>query len=480
MEDALLLLAMIHVIFKENLDNLKHLQDHVNGLDEVKSIAQAYSPEVVATSVGIAAEDIRQLALDFAKAEKACCYSRMGACTQSFGGLNLWLTYVLNIISGNFDQEGGYMFTQPAFDIVKLNSRKNRPDSYKKYTSRVWEFPYYNGEFPVATLADEILTSGEGQIKAMVTVAGNPIVTTPNADQLDKAFESLEFYVAVDIYINATTRHADIILPGCTAFEIAQYDVSFHNLAVRNTVKYSPPLFEKEDYQKDDWEILQELTARLSDKPIQRMTPEMMLEYGFMSGPHKDKGINLQKLLENPHGIDLGPLQTCLLDRIETSDEKISLAPEVMLDDLPRLEKAMQEDQQTSFSHRLIGRRLLRSHNSWTQNSYRLVKGRNECTLLLHPEDAQAKGIENGDRVEVISAVGKVQIEVEVSDEIMPGVVSIPQGWGQAGKGIRLSVAEGKSGVNMNKLTDHKRIDQLTGNAAVNGVPVNISVINVA
>lgn len=474
--DALLLLAMIHVIFKENLDNLKHLADHVNGLDEVKSIAQAYSPEVVAPSVGIAAEDIRQLALDFAKAEKACCYSRMGACTQSFGGLNLWLTYVLNIISGNFDQEGGYMFTQPAFDIVKLNSRKNRPDSYKKYTSRVWEFPYYNGEFPVATLADEILTSGEGQIKAMVSVAGNPVVTTPNADQLDKAFESLEFYVAVDIYINATTRHADIILPGCTALEIAQYDVSFHNLAVRNTVKYSPPLFEKEDYQKDDWEILQELTARLSDKPIQRMTPEMMLEYGFMSGPHKDKGINLQKLLENPHGIDLGPLQTCLLDRIETSDEKISLAPEAMLEDLPRLKKAMQEDQQTSFSHRLIGRRLLRSHNSWTQNSYRLVKGRNECTLLLHPEDAQAKGIENGDRVEVISAVGKVQIEVEVSDEIMPGVVSIPQGWGQAGKGIRLSVAEGKSGVNMNKLTDHRRIDQLTGNAAVNGVPVNILV----
>ena len=474
--DALLLLAMIHVIFKENLDNLQHLEDHVNGLDEVKSIAQAYSPEVVAPSAGIAAEDIRQLALDFAKAEKACCYSRMGACTQSFGGLNLWLTYVLNIISGNFDQEGGYMFTQPAFDIVKLNSRKNRPDSYKKYTSRVWEFPYYNGEFPVATLADEILTSGEGQIKAMVSVAGNPVVTTPNADQLDKAFESLEFYVAVDIYINATTRHADIILPGCTALEIAQYDVSFHNLAVRNTVKYSPPLFEKEDYQKDDWEILQELTARLSDKPIQRMTPEMMLEYGFMSGPHKDKGINLQKLLENPHGIDLGPLQTCLLDRIETSDEKISLAPEAMLEDLPRLKKAMQEDQQTSFSHRLIGRRLLRSHNSWTQNSYRLVKGRNECTLLLHPEDAQAKGIENGDRVEVISAVGKVQIEVEVSDEIMPGVVSIPQGWGQAGKGIRLSVAEGKSGVNMNKLTDHKRIDQLTGNAAVNGVPVNILV----
>ena len=473
--DALLLMAIIQTIFANGLENLRHLGDHVKGLEEIKTIVQEYTPEIVATKVGILAARIRQLAVDFAKAERAICYSRMGASTQSFGGLNLWLTYVLNIISGNFDRVGGVMFAEPAFDLVKNTTKKNRPDNYGKYKSRVWEFPYYNGEFPASTMADEILTPGEGQMKAMVTIAGNPLLSTPNSGRLEEAFESLEYYVAIDIYLNTTTKHADIILPGCAGLEVGQYDIAFHNLAVRNTVKYSPPLFEKSNEQRYDWEILRALTARLTNQPEMPMTPEMILDMAFQNGPHKDKNISIEKLKANPHGIDLGAHRSCLMERIESKDDKIDLVPEAYLKDLPRLKSALTENsEEQAYPFQMIGRRLLRSHNTWTHNSYRLIKGRNECTLLIHPTDATELELTNGEEALVQSAVGQVKIEVEISDEMMPGVVSIPQGWGHGKKGTKLSIAQTKPGVNINDLTDHRRIDQLTGNAAINGVRVRV------
>ena len=476
--DALFLLAMIHTIFDTGLENLRHLSNHVKGLETIREMAKDFPPESVAKKTGIPAERIRKLAVEMASANHAVCYSRMGACTQSFGGLNIWLTYILNLITGNFDREGGVMFTQPAFDLVKNTSKKNRPDNYGKYKSRVWSFPYYNSEFPAATMADEILTAGEGQIKAMVTIAGNPILSTPNGGQLEKAFESLEYFVAIDIYLNSTTRHADLILPGCSALEVAQYDIAFSNLAIRNVVKYAPPLFEKEDNQRYDWEILRTLTAKLSGQPESPFTPEMMLDYGFQNGPHKEKNISIQNLIEHPHGIDLGPLKSCLIDRIETKDDKIDLAPDIFIQDLPRLKFTLKEvENNTEFPFQMIGRRLLRSHNTWTHNSHRLTKGRNECTLLINSEDAANLNIQNGEEVMVCSEIGAIPIEAEISDEMMVGVVSIPQGWGHGKKGVKLSVAGKKPGVSINDLTDHRRIDQLTGNAALNGMRVQVKTL---
>lgn len=475
--DALLLMAMIHTIFEEELENLRRLETHIKGLDEIRLAAKDYPPELAAKQTGIPAAQIRKLALDMAKSERAVCYSRMGASTQSFGGLNLWLTYVLNIITGNFDREGGAMFTEPAFDLVKLSSRKHKPDNYGKFKSRVWDFPLHNGEFPAATIADEILTPGEGQIKAMITIAGNPILSTPNGDRMEKAFESLEYFVAVDIYISATSRYADLILPGCAGLEVGQYDVAFHNLAIRNTVKYAPPLFKKGADQRYDWEILRALAARLANQDEAPITPEMMLDAGFQRGSHKDKNLSVQTLSQLPHGMDLGPLRPCLLERIETKDDKIDLAPAPFIQDLPRLKASLEQQKASSdFPFRLIGRRLLRQHNTWTQNSYRLIKGKNECTLLIHPEDAARLQIQNGEEAVVRSATGAIRIEVEVSDEIAPGVVSIPQGWGHGRKGVKLATAQTRPGVSINDLTDHRRIDPLTGNAAVNGVRVSVGV----
>lgn len=473
--DALLLMAMIHTIFEEGLENLRRLETHSKGLDRIRSAAKDYSPELAANQTGIPAAQIRKLALNMAKSERAVCYSRMGASTQSFGGLNLWLTYVLNIITGNFDREGGAMFTEPAFDLVKLSSRKHKPDNYGKFKSRVWGFPLHNGEFPAATIADEILTPGEGQIKAMITIAGNPILSTPNGGRMEKAFESLEYFVAVDIYISATSRYADLILPGCASLEVGQYDVAFHNLAIRNTVKYAPPLFEKGADQRYDWEILRALAARLTNQAEAPITPEMMLDAGFQRGAYKDKNLSVQTLSQLPHGMDLGPLRPCLLERIETKDDKIDLAPAPFIQDLPRLKASLEQQEDSSdFPFRLIGRRLLRQHNTWTQNSYRLIKGKNECTLMIHPEDAARLQIQNGEEVVVRSKTGVIHIEVEISDDIAPGVVSIPQGWGHGRKGVKLSIAQTRPGVSINDLTDHRRIDTLTGNAAVNGVRVSV------
>ena len=292
-KDALLLLAMIHTIINEQLVDMRHLTDIVEGFDQVVEAASEYTPNSVADIVGIAAEKIQELARDFAKAPSAVCYSRMGASTQSFGGLCQWLTLVLNIITGNFDREGGAMFPQPAFDLL-ARVKPGKPNSYGRYESRVRKLPFFNGEFPVATLADEIMTEGEGQIKAMFTIAGNPVLSAPNGDRLDTAFEQLDFMVSVDIYLNETTKHADIILPATTGLEVAHFDVFFNSFAVSNTVKYSAPMFEKEDYQKHDWQILKGLATCLTGIADDGSTPEFILDMALKTGTYKEQGMSLK------------------------------------------------------------------------------------------------------------------------------------------------------------------------------------------
>lgn len=480
-KDALLLLAMIHTIVKEDLVNLRHLDSIVDGLDAVKSACEDFSPSAVADSVGIAKEQIIALAREFANAPSAVCYSRMGASTQSFGGLCQWATLVLNIITGNFDREGGAMFPQPAFDLLRSVDPK-KPNSYGRYESRVRKLPFCNGEFPIATLADEIETEGDGQIKALFTIAGNPVLSAPDGDRLDRAFSDLDFMVSVDIYLNETTKHADIILPATHGLEIAHFDVFFNSFAVSNTVKFSPPMFEKEPYQKHDWEILKALMQCLTGKEDDGLTPEMILDMSLKSGFYKEQGMSLEKLLQHPHGIDLGPLKPCAEDRLRTPTGNIHLAPQIILDDLPRLRAAQKDAEQLKgdFPFDMISRRLVRNHNTWTHNSYRLVKGKNPVTLQLHSSDAKKLNVANGQLVLVRSRTGRVEIEVEVCDDMREGVVSIPQGWGHNHKRTTMSIAAKQPGISINSLTDANRIDELTGNAAFNGTPVAIESISAA
>jgi anaerobic selenocysteine-containing dehydrogenase len=508
--DALFLLALINTIYTEGLVNPGRLAQFTDGLQTVEQSVAAFTPEAVAAATGIAAETIRQIARDFCEAESAVCYGRIGVSTQQFGGLCQWLINALNIITGNLDRRGGAMFPLPAFDVVGITKALGAVGNFGRWRSRVRGLPEFNGELPVSTMAEEILTPGEDQIRAMVTVAGNPVLSTPNGTRLDEAFEDLEFMVAIDIYVNETTRHAHIILPPTTGLETDHYDLAFHLLAVRNTAKYSPALFPSENGRLADWQILHELRQRLdkrSPHPLRRiarldvfkrLSPEKILDLGLRLGPYGGWGKNLnkagltfRKLKNAPHGIDLGPLQPNLKERICTENGRIQLAPSVILADLTRVEAFLIEDEERRAKSEgredhsspltprlsplaLIGRRHLRSNNSWMHNSERLVKGKDRCTLLMHPDDAEARQLEDGQMVEVASRVGKLCLRLEVSPAIMPGVVSIPHGWGHDRPGVQLQVAQQHAGVSLNDLTDERQVDALTGNAAFSGVLVSV------
>jgi len=473
--DVVFILALIHVLFEENKIRLQHLEGAVIGLDEIKDLVKNYSPEKAEKHTGISADKIRSIALEMAAADKAVLYSRMGLSTQTFGGLCIWLSNIFNILNGNYDREGGMMFPSPAIDPVSFSPKKGRAKHKSIPLSRVRKLPQYLGETPSASLAEEIETEGPGQIKAMVCIAGNPVLSVPNGRRVEKAFEQLEFMVCSDIYLTETSKHADIIFPATSGLEISQYDITFLNLAIRNIAKYSPPLFPKKGNIKHDWEILAELTARLNGEKNQGTTPEMMINMALSMGPYAKKGLTFEKLKANPHGIDLGALKPCLKDRIQTDDDKIRLASQVFLDDFERLEKFIDATkEQSEFNFQMIGRRVLRQHNTWTHNSHRLSKGRNECTLLINPKDAAKLDITSGEYVQVKSRIGSIQVEAEVSDEIMEGVLSLPQGFG-AGKKSKMKIAVAQNSVSINDLTDDLRVDELTGNAALNGVHVSVS-----
>lgn len=474
--DAFLLLAMIHVIFKENLATQGHLKEYLNGWDTIKELVKKYSPEKVEKIVGIDADSITELAQQFANAKTAVCYGRLGLSTQEFGGLCQWLVNVLNIITGNLDAEGGALFTKPAIDIVGMSKMTGKTGSFNKRQSRVHELPEFTGEFPVATLADEILTDGEDQIKMMITIAGNPILSTPNGTHLEKAFESLEYMVAIDIYLNETTKHADIILPTTTGLETPLYDLVFHQFAIRNTTKYSEILFEKEENQRHDWEVLKELTERLSGQK-NPLNLEQTLDYMLQFSSYKEQKLSVSELKKNPHGIDYGALKPQLPNRLFTDDKKIELAHPLFIKDLKRLNKKLIQNEEESsvlYPFHLIGRRHLRSNNSWMHNSERMIKGRERCTLLMHSKDADALKIKENQKVTVTSSVGEVKIPIEITDTMMRGVVSIPHGWGHHRKGIEMKVAQENAGVSLNDLTNNMQLDTLTGNADFSGTKVKI------
>ena len=476
--DVFLLLALIHVVFAEKGVKLGKNSDYTEGVSLLEKCVADFSPEAVADVTGIAAAAIRRLAHDFMAAKSAVCYGRVGVSTQTFGTLSQWLINALNVITDNCDSEGGAMFTAPAFEIL----RKSKAETlFNRWQSRVRGLPEFMSELPVAAMAEEMLTEGEGQIKALITSCGNPVLSVSNGQKMDKALENLDFMVSIDIYVNETSRHAHIILPPATGLEVPHYDVTFHLLAIRNTAKYSPPLFDKGDNSKYDWEIFQELAHRFKGETtdFQGQTPETVLDFGLQAGRYK---ISLQQLKDNPHGLDFGALQPAFPQRLFTEDKKINLAPALLVEDLERARLHLQKNQTQTrendtpqYPLTLIGRRHLRDNNSWMHNSERLVKGRNRCTLLIHPKDAQALNIDNQQIVKISSRVGTIELPVELTDSMMQGVVCMPHGYGHGRANVRLDVARKHAGVSVNDLTDEYVLDDLTGNAAFSNVAVRIN-----
>ena len=462
--DALFLLAVIDAIFTDGTADLARLAPFTDGLDALRTASAAFPAERVAERTGITAETIRRIARDVAAAPRAVAYGRIGLSTQPFGGLCQWLINALNAVTGNLDEPGGMMWPRPAFDLLQQAERGATHAG--RWRSRVRGLAEFDGEFPVATMADEMRTPGPGQVRALVTVAGNPVLSTPNGAKLDAALSELEFMVSIDPYVNETTRHADVILPPATGLEVEHYDVIFHHLAVRNTARYSDPVFPIESHQRFDWQIFESLRERMTGKTGK--SPTERLEVGLRHGAYRT---SLEELRAHPHGIDFGPMQPCLPERLLTADGRIRLAPPAFLADLARLEAELAAPVDELV---LIGRRQLRSNNSWMHNAPRLMRGPDRCTLMLHPLDALARDIADGDLIEVRSSAGAVTVPAEVTDRLMPGVVSLPHGFGHARAGAQQSVAAEKPGASFNDLTDGNRLDELTGNAALSGVPVQV------
>jgi len=483
--DALLLAALLEAIFEAGDGRVGRLEASTESRSEVRRLVAELPAERVAARVGIPASQIRSLARELSEASSAVCYGRLGLSTQDFGSVCQWLINVLNVVTGNLDRAGGAMFARPAIDVVASTGRGRLGNRH----SRVRELPAFAGELPVAALAEEILTPGEGQIRALVTVAGNPVLSTPNGRRLEKGLESLELMVSVDPYLNETTRHADLILPPTSALERDHYDLAFHALAVRNTARYSPPLFEPEPDSRHDWQIMVELERRLDRGPglgrlkkraLAVLGPRRLLDLGLRFGPYGSglrpfgKGLGLRRLERSPHGVDLGPLEPCLPRALRTPNQRIALAPQPLRADFPRLVASLEEGVGDG-SLRLIGRRQVRSNNSWLHNVPRLMRGKDRCTLMMSPPDADRLGLESGGRVTVTSRSGQIEVVLEVSDEMMPGVVSLPHGWGHDRPGARLSVARRTPGASLNDLTDESRVDAVSGNAVLSDVPVEVT-----
>ena len=477
--DAYLLMAMLNTLFAEDLVNTGHLSDLLIGLEDVRQACQPFTPELGEQRTGITAEQIRQLARDMAKTEGAVCYGRMGVSVQIHGTLCQWAIQMINILTHSLDVRGGMMPPSPAFGYVQPG--ESGAGHFAAFHSRVSGLPEFAGELPAAVMAEEILTEGQGQIRALFTLAGNPVLSSPNGVQLDRALDSLDFMVSIDLYINETTQHADIILPPTSALEHDHYDIAFLRLAVHNTARFNEAVFEPASGAMHDWEIFNGLGLAIAArkgieiKPLP--SPDQLIDIGIQRGPYSEAAghplaLTLDKIRQHPHGLDIGPLHPSLPDRLCTEDGKIRLIPSYITEDIARLAAAEQLTQPDEML--LIGRRHIRCNNSWMHNSHRLVKGKPRWQLLMHPEDLAKHGLENNAQVKIQSRIGAVQTRVLASDEVMPGVVSLPHGWGHKREGVNLSIAAEQDGVSCNDLTDERLMDRASGNAALNGVPVKI------
>jgi anaerobic selenocysteine-containing dehydrogenase len=511
--DAALLLGVVHTLFAEGLVTLGHTEPYVDGVQTVGAIAAQWAPERVAAVTGIDAERIRELARELSGTERAVVYGRIGTCNQEFGSLASWLVDVVNILTGHFDTRGGSMFPQAAAWSLTVQPQPGleggKPE-FGRWRTRVRGAKEVLGQAPVSCLAEEIATPGEGQVRALITVAGNPVLSTPAGHKLGEALAGLDAMICIDNALNETTRHAHVILPGLSPFEQPHHDDLLLNNAVNSFANYSPSVFAPEDPDRpEEWEIMIRLTGLCTGTPAEDVDvtaiddgwfdylcftqgldgaeirthyekggPERILDLTLRTGPFGDRygenpgGITLEQLKAQPNGINFGPMQSRLTDVVSTPEGKVRLAPQYLIDDLPRLAERLRRDPADLV---LVSRRHLRSCNSWLHNVPALMKGKDRCTLLVHPADADANGVADGDIVTVTSAGGSIEVPVEITDAIKPGVVSMPHGWGHGVPGTQLSVANASPGVNTNVLSPPDFLDEPSGNGALNGIPVTVT-----
>src|SRR5258708_1313057 len=512
--DAFFLFAVARTIFEEGLATPTDIEQHLAGLEESRALVEPFTPERAAAVTGIDAETIRRIARELAAAPSAAVYDRVGAHQQAFGTLTSWATDLIAAITGNLDRPGGKMFPYAAHLKTDPAAPAGRGFRLGRFRSRVKDYPEAFGQLPVATLADEIETPGDGKVRALVTIAGNPVLSTPNGARLAKAIESLDFMVAIDPFLNETTRFADVILPPPSILARHHYDFSFYALSVRNIANYSPPLVAPEG--PDEWEIISRIALVASGQPVTtdpavvprmalsllvneaiasgvlagrdaddvmraldgRGPIEQILDFRLRTGPYGDlfgqkpDGLSLATLAQNTHGVAVVPLVPRLPNMLRTTSGKVELAPPEIAADVPRLRAALED--RASNGMVLIGRRQLRSNNSWMHNVSTLTRGSNKCTLIVNPEDASRIGLEDGSTARIRSRVGVVEAPVEITDVMVPGVASLPQGWGHSAPDVRMSVARANAGVSLNDLTDEQLLDPLSGNAVLNAIPVTI------
>jgi anaerobic selenocysteine-containing dehydrogenase len=511
--DVFLLAAMVHTLFADGLVNLGAVPDSVNGVSEVQQAVAPFTPEAVATRCGISVDTIRTLARDLAGASRAAVYARIGTCTQEYGTLASWLVDVLNTLTGNLDREGGVLFAKSAAFAANTIGKPGigKGVTTGRHHARVSGAPEVYGELPITCLAEEIETAGEGQVRALFTVATNPVLSNPNGPRLAKALDSLEFMVSMDIYLNETTRHADVILPGLSPLEELHFDVAFPQLSWRNHARYSPPVLPSAHDQPEEWQTLLKLAAIVLGKGAQvdanalddaqfaedaqrlfgahadavihatkgLQGPQRTLEVALRAGPYGDQfgrnpnGLTLAKVMASNHtgGIDLGELQPRIPEMLRTPSGKVELAPPSLLQDLQR---ATQDLLRLAPDLVIIGRRDVRTNNSWMHNLPVLAKGPFRCTVLVHPEDAARLHLQDGAMVDIHNGPRSVQAQVHISNEMMPGVVSLPHGWGHNLPGAKLHLAAERPGTNLNALLDDQLRDPLSGNAVLGGVAVTM------
>ena len=512
--DAWFLLGVVHHLFASARVDLGRLAGFSDRLEVVQLLVQAFPPETVADMCGVPAEMIRRVAEEFAGSASAVWYGRTGTCTQSYGTLCCWLQELLNILTGNLDRAGGSMFPAGIVPSI-LYAEKYAGDipPFDRWRSRVSQLPELAGVLPTAALAEEILTPGIGQIRAFITMAGNPVLSLPNGGRLAEAFESLEFMLSLDIYMNETTRHADVILPSPFEMTHSSFPVYFIPYAVRKIAKWNPALFAPGPGQKHDWEIFLGLVSRLTGKTEEELEeanlmdwlhrfyvstdsgasvdqaraalgseggPDRLLDILIRTGPDGDKfspnasGLSLERIAQSPHGLDIGPMEPQLPSILATPNGRINLAPELIVKDIDRLlaERDQVRDTETML---LIGRRHVRSNNSWMHNLNVLIKGKDRCTLMIHPTDACSRGLTNGDIATVSTDTAMLEIVTEITEAMMPGVVSVPHGWGHGKTATRLNIANGHAGANVNVLIDDMLFDKPSINAALNGIPVRVA-----
>ena len=519
--DAYFLMAFANELFVREAVDLAHLADHIDNVSALRDAVSAYTPDNTAALTGVAASDLRTLVDDYLAADSAALYGRIGLCTQEFGLAAHWMLMVISLISGNFDTEGGMMLaTAPTGDSGPGSPGEVKP--YGRWHSRVRGVPETCGELPSSLMAEEITAPGH-EVHGLLTICGNPVLSVPRGDKIREALASLDFMVALDIYINETTSQADIILPSTVHPEHSNIDVTFQNFTTRNYVSYSPRTFEPEPELKDLGEIILEISARMSgltrdemdgfifqgmvDTVLKRAesagvalsaeqvtdavtgetSPERFADLLIRSGPYgdwfgqRDDGISLERVKAHPQAsMDLGALQRRLPTMLRTPNQRIDLIHEVFANDLQRLREGFERrvnasSENTASDMLLIGRRHIRDMNSWLHNLKPYVRGKNRCTARLHPSDATQLGLEEGGFARVTSNVGEAIVPIEITDEMMPGVISIPHGFGHIyADSAQTNAASILPGVSCNNLIDES-LDEASSTCVVNGVPVSVA-----